>query len=126
MWKTVIYQGVIYDNLEINENGDLRNKTTELIYKSNPIGLGYNAVCISMGSRKNRKVIKNHKAVAETFIPNPNNYPCINHKDGNKLNNKIDNLEWCTYKQNTQHALKNNLIDLSKRAKENNSNAKLK
>lgn len=52
-------------------------------------------------NRKNRNV---HRVIAETFIPNPNNLPCVNHKDGNKLNNSVDNLEWCTYSENTLHA----------------------
>lgn len=47
---------------------------------------------------------KLHRLMAITFIPNPNNYPMINHKDGNKLNNDISNLEWCTNQQNMQHA----------------------
>ena len=50
-----------------------------------------------------------HRLIAMTFIPNPNSLPQINHKDGNKLNNNVDNLEWCTNLYNQQHAWKNGL-----------------
>lgn len=45
-----------------------------------------------------------HRLVAETFIPNPNNLPCVNHRDGDKSNNSVDNLEWSSYSDNLQHA----------------------
>lgn len=45
-----------------------------------------------------------HKVLAETFIPNPMNHPCVNHKDGNKHNNSIDNLEWVSKSEDLKHA----------------------
>lgn len=45
-----------------------------------------------------------HRIIAEAFIPNPNNYPCINHIDGNKQNNNLNNLEWCTHQHNMKEA----------------------
>lgn len=50
------------------------------------------------------KIRKLHRLVAETFLPNPNNYPVVNHINGNKLDNSIDNLEWCTISHNNKEA----------------------
>ena len=51
------------------------------------------------------KVIRLHRVIAITFIENENNKPVINHIDGNKQNNRVDNLEWCTQKENVRHAI---------------------
>lgn len=51
------------------------------------------------------KLMLVHRIMAITFIPNPDNHPIINHIDGNKQNNSIENLEWCTYAHNNQHAI---------------------
>ena len=71
--------------------------------KGAPVGDGYKAVVIKYndGKYKMRYV---HRLVAEAFIPNPNNLPIINHKDENKLNNCVDNLEWCTAKYNCNYS----------------------
>ena len=64
-------------------------------------GDGY--LCFGM-SRSGGKTRAVHILVAEAFIPNPENKPCVNHKDGNRKNNRVDNLEWVTKSENTQHA----------------------
>jgi hypothetical protein len=59
-----------------------------------------------------------HRLVAEAFIPNPNNYPCINHKDECRTNNVVDNLEWCTYEYNLNYGNRNKLASENRRFKQ--------
>ena len=63
-----------------------------------------------------RKTVTVHRLVAEHFLPNPNDWPQINHIDGNKLNNRVENLEWCTASQNTFHAYHHGLKERTKKA----------
>lgn len=111
IWARLIYQNNDYgDYYEISNYGEIRNSKTKRVRKKNISKSGYYFVSVSLGSRSNKATFKNHKAVAETFIPNPNNLPVPNHKDGNKLNNHVDNLEWCTHEENMQHAYAHNLV----------------
>jgi len=66
-----------------------------------------------------------HRLVAFAFIPNPNNYPHINHIDGNPRNSRVENLEWCTNSMNTKHAYDTGLKDPKNYKGEGNCNAKL-
>lgn len=61
-------------------------------------------ICTSLTNENGRKTFKVHRLVAYAFLKNENKYPQINHKDGIKSNNKIENLEWCNNSQNGKHA----------------------
>lgn len=68
---------------------------------------GYLAVTLVYNDSGNRSPFLVHRLVAMKYIPNPNNYPVINHKDSNKTNNNVWNLEWCTVAYNTQYSYDN-------------------
>lgn len=90
----------------ITENGTIISLRTGR--KLKPFSNGhYLSVRLYKNSIKIDKRV--HRLIAEAFIPNPQNLPQINHKDGNKLNNNISNLEWCTPSQNQKHAFKTGL-----------------
>ena len=89
---------------------------------ANPITEGYYRVGLTKKGKTNHFLV--HRLFAIAFIPNPDAKPCINHKDGNRLNNKIENLEWCTYAENNQHAYDTGLN--IKLEGEKNYSAKLK
>lgn len=111
IWKRMIYHGKDLGNYYLVSNtGEIKGVKTGKIRKKNINHEGYYFVCVSLGSRKEKPLIKVHRAVAETFLENLDNLPVINHKDGNKLNNSVDNLEFCTHQYNTQHAIDNDLF----------------
>jgi hypothetical protein len=75
---------------------------------------GYGYVNLYDRKEKKHKTFRFHRLIATIFIPNPKNKLTVNHKDGNKMNNNIHNLEWATMSENTQHAFDN---ELAKNAK---------
>lgn len=91
------------DVVSLNFNGTNEIKKLSQ-YKSKQ---GYMFVKIQFGKVSKRILV--HRLVAEAFIPNPNNYPEINHKNGIKNENNVINLEWCNRSQNVKHAYKTGL-----------------
>ena len=92
--------------VEISNYGNVRNpKTDRVLRQAFNKSTGYFSVFVKPNGRQGKgKYIRVHRAVAETWIENPEQHPVVNHKDGNKLNNHVDNLEWCTYSHNSKHA----------------------
>lgn len=91
------------DDYEITRDGKVINKHTGHTLAPQPNGKGYLRVSIG------KKLMFIHRLVAEKYIPNPENKPQVNHKDGNKLNNCVDNLEWVTNQENRNYAVDNDL-----------------
>jgi hypothetical protein len=74
------------------------------------LGVGSNGYWkVSLNKNNHTEVTMIHRIICNAFIPNPENKLCVNHKDGNKLNNSIENLEWCTYSENSIHAFRTGL-----------------
>lgn len=110
IWKTIPgYEGYY----EASTRGRVRsldrivnnlNKTDnrkQKIIKPHLAGRGYLELLLSKDGAKQHKLV--HRLIAETFLPNPNMLPQVNHKDENKTNNCIENLEWCTAKYNMNY-----------------------
>lgn len=124
IWKDVYFidKEIVYDYCgyyQISNTGRIRScdryvkagikYNNQILHKGRivkPVKLksGYYMVNLSKKGKENRKSI--HRIVASVFIPNPYNLPCVNHKDGNKKNNNVNNLEWCSYKENEKHSWK--------------------
>jgi len=90
-------------NYFIEENGNVFSLSKCRNLKHQICNIGYHRVGLILDSGK-RRTCSVHRLVALKYIPNPENKPCVNHIDGNKSNNHVNNLEWCTYKENTAHA----------------------
>ena len=99
MWKPIKGFEGLYD---VSEAGQIRNAKTLQILKPNRIGKGYLIVHLRKDGKRHARYI--HRLTAEAYVPNPHNYPVVNHDDGNKANCHYTNLIWSTYSENNQHA----------------------
>ena len=109
VWKNI----PDYDGYQVSSYGRIKSlartySKNNIILKQLKINSGYYIVNLWKNNKCTHKLI--HRLVAENFIENLDNKKVVNHKDGNKLNNNVDNLEWVTMIENTKHAIKNNLI----------------
>lgn len=100
IWKTINN----FQKYEISNFGKLRNKITKRILKPS-IKSGYLCTCVP-NDNGNRKSMRIHRFVAQNFIPNPENKETVNHKDHNRLNNNVNNLEWATTTEQNNHKRK--------------------
>ena len=98
LWKTIEK----FPNYEVSDTGLVRNIKTQMVLKPSTTVYGYEQV--GLYNFPAYSLCRVNRLVASAFIANPNNLPYVNHIDGNKRNNKASNLEWCTAKDNTQHA----------------------
>lgn len=93
----------------VDEHGNVYSEKTGKLKKLSPILTHYGYYDVGLTNSSGTKKMYIHRLVAESFINNPNNLPQVNHIDGNKLNNNVSNLEWCTLKDNLKHARENGL-----------------
>lgn len=121
IWKDIKgYEGLY----QISNLGKIKNIKRKKIRKCNLNDKGYYVLMLSKYLIK--KTYRLHRLIAVNFIKNIFDKPCINHKDGNKLNNNINNLEWCTYSENMKHAYKIRLRFPTPPNGENSSLSRLK
>lgn len=105
IWKDIEgYEGIY----QVSNLGRVKRVTTGRILKGGKNKGGYLGVSLSKNSVISQQRI--HRLVAETFIPNQENKPEVNHIDENKTNNKVSNLEWMTAKENSNHGTRNKRV----------------
>lgn len=101
IWKDVVgYEGLY----KVSNTGLILGLKSNTYLKPRNSNLGYPRICLYKNRKKHYLSI--HRLVAIAFLSNLNNYPEVNHKDGNKENNKVENLEWTTSSENIKHAFK--------------------
>lgn len=100
VWKTIQNYGGLYQVSNTGKVRDLKNHIKP-VYKNNK---GYECLSLYYNGKTYHPTV--HRLVAKAFIPNPNNYDQINHKDCNKENNSVENLEWCNQRYNYDEGMK--------------------
>lgn len=90
----------------VSDHGEINSLRSRKLLSTKALSAGYPCVSLCRGGQKTFRV---HRLVAETFLPNFKSYDIVNHKDGNKLNNHVDNLEWCDINYNNQHSIETGL-----------------
>lgn len=114
IWRDAVgyegyYQGSTWGRVKSLERVDCRgHRVPERILKPGKDRKGYLQVRLYKNGKA--KTCKVHRLVAEAFIPNPDNLPCVNHRDENPSNNRVENLEWCTYEYNAEYGTRNERI----------------
>ena len=109
-WRTAIYDGETYEDFEVSNLGRIlslnyNNTGKEKVLKPGKDKDGYFQVVLSKNGET--KTCRVHRLVAQTFIPNPENLPEVNHIDEDKTNNRVDNLEWKSHRDNCNHGTRN-------------------
>lgn len=104
VWRTV---NGFPEKLKVSNLGRIMSGSR--ILKNEVSKCGYYRIHVSHEGKIYRELV--HRLVAMAFLPNPKNKPCVNHIDGDKSNNAVDNLEWCTYGENNKHAYDAGLKD---------------
>lgn len=105
LWKPIRGYESLY---KVSNLGNVFSIRRNIILK--PIHNGKKYCYVILPKNKYRKQFSIHRLVAIHFIPNVFNKPQVNHIDGDKSNNRVDNLEWCTNDENRKHAIENNLM----------------
>ena len=101
----------IYSHLLVSEDGKIFSTKTNRYLKTLVNDGGYEVFATRLQGRTGpSKLLRVHRLVCETYLENTHNLPFVNHKDSNKLNNSVSNLEWITSKGNSQHAKEMGLL----------------